>query len=95
MLLKGIVDKDDKINSIAELLNGNGGEHVHHCYDYLRQGIMCSGDMALEWPRTEPDGTRNAVDGWDAIHVCRDWDAIWSYMSEVGFNHSARHDLAG
>lgn len=56
------------------MLASSQGEHVSHCIDYIRQGIMCSGDMAMEWPRTEADGvTRVAVDGWGVPHECKSW----------------------
>jgi len=86
MLLDGILtDSPDEFSTAkkkAEMLagivddgHGNGGQgaHVGHCIDYIRQGIMCAGDMSLEWPREEPDGRRVAVDGWGAQHVCRSW----------------------
>lgn len=47
--------------------------HVHHCFDYIRQALMCAGDLTLEWPRTEKDGTRIAVDGWGVSHQCKSW----------------------
>lgn len=57
-------------------------DHVSHCFDYLRQGLMCNGDLTLEWPRTEPDGRRFAVDGWGVEHQCRSWESIVSFMKE-------------
>ena len=54
-------------------LEGKGGEHVGHCFDYLRQSIICSGDMSLEWPKVEPDGRRFEVDGWGIPHECKSW----------------------
>lgn len=56
-----------------------------HCFDYLRQGVMCQGDLTLEWPRTEEDGTgrRFAVDGWGVGHVCRAWVSI-TFRREKG-----------
>jgi hypothetical protein len=51
-------------------------EHMNHCFDYLRQTIACAGDMAMEWPRTEPDGRRFAVDGWGIPHECKSWVSI-------------------
>ncbi|KXT14621.1 hypothetical protein AC579_3717 [Pseudocercospora musae] len=48
-------------------------DHVEHCFDYLRQGLMCAGDMTLEWPRIEEDGRRFAVDGWGVEHQCKSW----------------------
>jgi hypothetical protein len=61
----------------------HGMSHVNHCYDYLRQAIMCSGDMTLEWAIEESDGIRREVDGWGIPHrQCKDWALIWDYMVE-------------
>jgi hypothetical protein len=77
MLLDGVNDLDQKVDTqvfeMAKELNGEHGVHVHHCFDYLRQSLMCSGDMSMEWPRTEPDGRRFAVDGWNVPHECKTW----------------------
>ena len=51
-------------------------EHIAHCFDYLRQGLMCNADLTFEWPREEKDGARFAVDGWGVTHTCKDW--VWS-----------------
>lgn len=53
-------------------------DHMAHCFDYLRQSLMCHGDMTLEWPRTEPDGRRVVVDGWGIEHQCKDWVGLSS-----------------
>lgn len=74
MLIDGIKANDTKsLNMMADALLGPMGEHVHHCFDYLRQTLQCAGDMALEWPREEADGQRFAVDGWGVPHECRSW----------------------
>lgn len=44
--------------------------HINHCFDYLRQGIMCAGDMSIEGAAS--DGL-NAVDGFDQLHTCKSW----------------------
>lgn len=44
--------------------------HVGHCFDYIRQGIMCAGDMSLEGGAA-PD--RVVVDGMETPHRCRSW----------------------
>ncbi|KAF2675391.1 hypothetical protein BT63DRAFT_450376 [Microthyrium microscopicum] len=69
-------------------------EHMLHCFDYLRQTIQCGGDMAMEWPRTEPNGQRFAVDGWGIPHECKDWDAIEKYMDKNHFDHSTVDEIA-
>ncbi|KAI0512719.1 hypothetical protein F5B22DRAFT_290807 [Xylaria bambusicola] len=56
--------------------------HVAHCFDYLRQGIMCCGDVALEGDQTTfPEGVEGS-DGWDAKHVCKDYSQILEYLNE-------------
>lgn len=47
--------------------------HVAHCFDYVRQGLMCAADMTVEWPRVEADGSRFAIDGWGVGHRCASW----------------------
>lgn len=62
------------INKTSQLQhNAVEDDHISHCFDYLRQAIMCAGDSTLEWPRIESDGRRFAVDGWGVQHQCRDW----------------------
>ena len=78
MLLTEITSSDaavfEGVRQKAARLMGDEGEHMTHCIDYVRQGIMCAGDMAMEWPRTEPDGiTRVSVDGWGVPHTCHSW----------------------
>lgn len=42
--------------------------HFLHCIDYIRQGIMCSADVALE-PHSPADEDLGAKDGgWNGLH---------------------------
>lgn len=45
-------------------------KHAEHCWDYLRQGIVCAGDSTLEGPDVE-GGT---LLGYGVQHQCRQWD---------------------
>jgi hypothetical protein len=41
---------------------------------------MCCGDVALEGQQTTfPDGIFGS-DGWDAEHVCKDYDQVFDYL---------------
>jgi hypothetical protein len=51
-------------------------DHVYHCFDYIRQALMCNADLTVEWPRTEESGERVAVDGWGVTHQCKDWVSL-------------------
>ncbi|KAI0484109.1 hypothetical protein GGR56DRAFT_612359 [Xylariaceae sp. FL0804] len=58
--------------------------HMIHCFDYMRQAIMCNGDMALEGRETTfPEDLRGGSDGWDAKHVCRKWEDVIDYLESV------------
>ncbi|KAK5136776.1 hypothetical protein LTR08_002072 [Meristemomyces frigidus] len=72
----------DNWHEIYNVLLKHQEDHVYHCFDYIRQALMCAGDMTIEWPRTEPDGRRFAVDGWGITHECKSWEAIMDFMNE-------------
>jgi len=69
--LASMFEEDDVRHGLY--LVGKTFPHVSHCLDYIRQGIMCAGDMTLEWPRQEGEGEGFAVDGWGVPHACRSW----------------------
>ncbi|KAK6864834.1 hypothetical protein PG990_005727 [Apiospora arundinis] len=61
--------------------------HMNHCFDYLRQSIMCCGDVALEGEQTTfPEGF-DGSDGWDAKHVCKDYTEVYSYLEKNAVNN--------
>ncbi|EOA80766.1 uncharacterized protein SETTUDRAFT_44662 [Exserohilum turcica Et28A] len=53
--------------------------HVDHCFDYLRQAIMCAGDLSLEHS-VVPD--EFGFNGWGTAHACADWGAMWELAVE-------------
>lgn len=61
---------------IFDMVLARDEDHVYHCFDYIRQALMCAGDMTVEWPREEADGSRVAVDGWGIKHQCKDWVSL-------------------
>jgi hypothetical protein len=75
--LDGVLWPEENVEDVAMVKkmfeNGDAGGHLSHCFDYLRQGLMCNADMGVEWPREEADGRRFAVDGWGVSHECKDW----------------------
>lgn len=59
-------------------------EHNNHCYEYIRQAILCHGDMTLE-PAQVVDGERiHAVQGWGVSHQCRNFDIIKEFSEKHG-----------
>ncbi|KAL6802685.1 hypothetical protein GGI42DRAFT_353798 [Trichoderma sp. SZMC 28013] len=56
--------------------------HLDHCFDYLRQAIMCAGDMTLEKAHVVDGVILDAVVGWDVEHQCRDWRTMFDFAVE-------------
>lgn len=55
--------------NISGVLPGDYFTHYMHCVDYLRQAVMCNGDMAME-PHKPTDGPDNGPldGGWNGMH---------------------------
>ncbi|KAI5867933.1 hypothetical protein GGS23DRAFT_2514 [Durotheca rogersii] len=83
------------LHSIAEAysaLSSSGGSRapaesaarLSHCFDYLRQGILCSGDVALEGSASHSSSSASAdsPDGWDAKHVCKNYPEVREYLEQ-------------
>ncbi|GKT41442.1 oxidase ustYa [Colletotrichum spaethianum] len=59
-----------------------GAWHLQHCFEYLRQAIMCAGDVALEGTQTTFPVGFTGSDGWDAKHVCKDYKQVYDYLDK-------------
>ncbi|KAK3681325.1 hypothetical protein B0T22DRAFT_388099 [Podospora appendiculata] len=57
--------------------------HMVHCFDYMRQAIMCSADIALEGLETTFPDHNGGSDGWDSKHVCKNYDEVVNYLESV------------
>ncbi|CZT13679.1 uncharacterized protein RAG0_17371 [Rhynchosporium agropyri] len=57
--------------------------HMIHCFDYMRQAIMCAADMALEGLETTFPDHNGGSDGWDSKHVCKDYSQVMTYLESV------------
>ncbi|KAH7138998.1 hypothetical protein B0J11DRAFT_515805 [Dendryphion nanum] len=66
--------------------------HINHCFEYMRQAVMCAGDVALEGAATsfplDKGEDRGGSDGWDAQHVCKDYGEIYKYLEKETINHN-------
>ncbi|KAL1859523.1 hypothetical protein VTK73DRAFT_7575 [Phialemonium thermophilum] len=49
--------------------------HSAHCFDYLRQSIMCAADTTLE-------GDSGFGPGWGSRHECTDYEALLEWANE-------------
>ncbi|KAG4422700.1 hypothetical protein IFR04_004178 [Cadophora malorum] len=56
--------------------------HVNHCFDYIRQGIMCAGDMSMEGAADQGDSQGPHISGIGMKHECKSWEASRKWMDE-------------
>lgn len=56
--------------------------HWRHCFDYLRQVLMCNADVTLENLETSGEKLLARVDGWGTEHVCVDWRALKAWTEK-------------
>ncbi|KAI0866594.1 hypothetical protein F4860DRAFT_457869 [Xylaria cubensis] len=57
--------------------------HMKHCFDYLRQALMCAADPTLEIRNESVHG----VTGWGTSHQCRDFKALKRWTEEHRYNN--------
>ena len=65
--------------------------HMGHCFDYIRQALMCAGDTTLEQATVLPGRNVSTVDGWGIAHQCKRWDDMVDWTLE----HHAPQDRDG
>ncbi|KAF1349382.1 hypothetical protein EJ07DRAFT_140339 [Lizonia empirigonia] len=54
--------------------------HNDHCFNYLRNAIMCTADTTLEGQAlTHGERETPGTDGTGAVHVCRDYDGVFTW----------------
>jgi Mycotoxin biosynthesis protein UstYa len=58
--------------------------HLDHCFDYIRQAIMCFSDMTLEWLSDASMGFAASVGStaWGYQHTCREYEAVKAWAAE-------------
>ena len=56
------------------------GYHIAHCFDYLRQGILCAGDLTLEGNNTARYPGVEVP--WGTTHRCVNWKAAREWADE-------------
>ncbi len=76
---KGESDKEYLTFALGE--DGMTDEHIYHCFDYIRQKIMCNADTTVEKAKTVGGKIVRGVDGWGVAHECRSYDAIFEYAA--------------
>ncbi|OLN97664.1 hypothetical protein CCHL11_09625 [Colletotrichum chlorophyti] len=64
-----------------EVEEGHFQVHTNHCFDYLRQSILCAADMTLEGKVMGRDA-KPGTDGWGHLHTCRNHREVMQWIEE-------------
>jgi hypothetical protein len=54
---------------------------MKHCFDYLRQSLICASDITLEKLQVDKEGIKPAVDGWGTTHLCRNYEEVSNWAA--------------
>ncbi|KAH8819915.1 hypothetical protein F5884DRAFT_849203 [Xylogone sp. PMI_703] len=61
--------------------------HIAHCFDYLRQGIMCQADTTLEGDHSSPGNSISIP--WGSRHMCKSFEDVKAWTNEhAGVNRT-------
>ncbi|KAK5950144.1 hypothetical protein OHC33_008859 [Knufia fluminis] len=60
--------------------------HREHCIDHLRQGIMCSGDIAMDRWQYDIETDQNWLKT-DVPHVCRNFESLSNWVKKWRFRN--------
>ena len=71
--------------------------HVNHCFDYIRQSIMCAGDMSIEGVAPpETDNEKPHINGYGNRHECKSYvSSLQSTTYHEYFTYSTPGSLKG
>jgi hypothetical protein len=67
--------------------------HVRHCFEYLRQSLICLADSNLEMMNY----TARGISGWQTERTCRNFEELTDWANEWGITREEalhNHDLA-
>ncbi|KAK3681698.1 hypothetical protein B0T22DRAFT_300091 [Podospora appendiculata] len=65
--------------------------HVEHCFEYLRVGISCGGDLIIEGnsPIKVGEGHATSVTGWGVEHDCINFERLREFQIEQEAKYNA------
>lgn len=75
-------------NKNSTAMHNHPPEHLGHCFDYLRQAVMCAGDMTLEHAMEYKKEGIKVVDGWNTEHQCRNYRMMYEFAEKHRYLNS-------
>jgi hypothetical protein len=73
----GTAMRQDLIDNITDEAHVSGYiGHIGHCFDYVRQSILCAGDMTPERINTRSPRNGELI----GVHQCKDWQRVIEWI---------------
>ncbi|KAF9466022.1 hypothetical protein BDZ94DRAFT_1136040, partial [Collybia nuda] len=66
--------------ALVEPFNSSTVGHHHHCFNYIRQWILCSADITLE--RGDFSLRNFTQDRIGSTHTCQDWEPVYNMLED-------------
>lgn len=64
----------------AVLDNSKADSHTRHCFNLMRQAVLCASDTTLDPLDTVDGGQLVGADGVGVVHECRDWEKVYEFV---------------
>jgi hypothetical protein len=78
------LDKSDP-DAVTDMKNMHlDTNHMTHCFDFLRQTIMCAADSNLEKVDVVGKNGLKGSTGWGFERQCRNYDSLVKWVEENG-----------
>ena len=65
-------------------------DYANHCFEYLRQAVMCAGDLTLEKAVVRNGEIVNGATTWNVTHECKDWRSMFEFADEHAYTAGKR-----
>lgn len=65
-----------------EMNHRTSHHHIRHCFEYLRQSLICLADSNME----EMNYTTQGVSGWETERTCRNFEQLKSWADDWGIS---------
>ena len=68
--------------------------HLYHCAELVRQALKCAADSTFDTTTVRPGHSgQRATKGSGGLHVCRDYDKLFTWAEENRFSNSTGSGL--
>lgn len=78
----GMLQAGRSRREMEEAFGGNyftWGEHIAHCFNKVRQALMCYADSTVEG---HVEGNEQRITHTGVKHICNDWSALLEWASQ-------------